>query len=98
MHYGFRVKDYTVKSIPEDLYQRTAAAAENSFRSINQEILYRLKRSFDAEDARLTAIHARWVAEALESGPTRPLDWKELDAAIARGRGRARQRQTKVNA
>jgi hypothetical protein len=87
------VKDYTVKNIPDDLYHRTVTAAESGFRSLNQEILFRLKRSFDAEDARLTALHARWVAEALESGPAAPLNWAEFDAAIDRGKARARTRK-----
>jgi hypothetical protein len=92
------VNSYTIKNIPDDLYHRAAAAAEHGFRSLNQEILFRLKRSFDAEDARLTAIHARWVAEALESGPATPLDWAELDAAINRGRARSRARKAKAGA
>lgn len=90
--------DYTLKNIPEDLYQRTAAAAESGFRSLNQEILYRLQKSFDAEDARLTALHARWVAEALESGPATRLKVQELDEAFERGKRRATRRKTKTNA
>lgn len=90
--------DYTLKNIPDDLYQRAAAAAESGFRSLNQEILFRLKKSFDGEDARLTALHARWVAEALESGPTTPLKSGDLDAAFARGKQRARRRKSKTAA
>jgi hypothetical protein len=84
---------YTLKEIPADIYEKTLTAAEEGCRSVNQEIIYRLKRSFDAEDARMTALHARWVAEALESGPARPLDWAALDAAAARGVARAKARK-----
>lgn len=84
---------YTLKEIPADIYERTMTAAQDGCRSVNQEIIYRLKRSFDAEDARLTALHARWVAEALESGPARPLDLKEMDAAAARGVAKAKARK-----
>jgi hypothetical protein len=79
------------------LYQRAAAAAENSFRSLNQEILFRLKKSFDGEDARVTALHARWVAEALESGPPKPLKSRDLDAAFERGKQRAARRKAETS-
>ncbi len=77
--------EYTLKNIPAEIYERAQAAAENNFRSLNQEIIYRLSRSFDAEDARTSALHARWVMEALESGPAQPFKAKDLDAAFASG-------------
>jgi hypothetical protein len=85
--------EYTLKNIPEEIYHRAQAAAENSLRSLNQEIIYRLRRSFDAEDVPTTALHARWVMEALESGPTKPLKMTDLDAAFARGTKRAAARK-----
>lgn len=85
--------DYTLKNIPDDIYQRTQSASENSCRSLNQEIIYRLRRSFDAEDARLTAVHAKWVMEAMASGPAKPLEMSALDAAFERGVKRAKARQ-----
>ena len=85
--------EYTLKNIPADIYQRAQAAAERNFRSLNQEIIHRLNRSFDAEDARLTAVHAKWVIEALESGPARPLKRKDLDAAFERGLSLGRRRR-----
>jgi hypothetical protein len=62
-------------------------------RSLNQEIIFRLRRSFDAEDARTSALHARWVMEALESGAAKPLKMADLDAAFARGTKRAAARK-----
>ena len=50
--------EYTLKNIPEEIYRRAQSAAENSLRSLNQEIIFRLLRSFDAAAARMTALHA----------------------------------------
>ena len=85
--------EYTLKNIPADIYHRAQAAAENSFRSLNQEIIFRLSRSFDAEEARTSALHAKWVMEALESGPARPFKTKAMDAAFATGLKRATARK-----
>lgn len=85
--------DYTLKNIPADIYQRIQTAAENSFRSLNQEIIFRLSRSFDADEARTSALHAKWVLEALESGPAKPLKAKDLDTAFATGLKRAAKRK-----
>ena len=62
-------------------------------RSLNQEIIFRLRRSFDAEDARASALHAKWVMEALASGAAQPLKLAELDAAFARAMKRAAARK-----
>lgn len=83
--------NYTLKNIPEDLYHRLTAAASEEFRSLNQEIMARLSRSFDSQDARLTALHARWIQEALAGGQAEPLRKSELDAAFERGLGKARK-------
>lgn len=81
--------EYTLKNIPEEIYQRAQTAAERSLRSLNQEIIFRLGKSFDAEDARVSALHAKWVMEALESGAAKPLKMTDLDAAFRRGTKRA---------
>ena len=85
--------DFPLKNIPEDLFQRLRSAAEEEFRTINQEILSRLDRSFDAQDAKMAALHARWVHEALSSGSATPLKQAELDAAFKRGIARAKSRR-----
>jgi hypothetical protein len=85
--------DYALKNIPADLYSRLEVAAAEEFRSIDQEILARLSRSFDAQDARLSALHARWVQEALTSGEPTPLKSKDLAQAFRRGAARARARK-----
>jgi hypothetical protein len=88
--YVLVMPDYTLKNIPADLYHRLAAAAAEDFRSVNQEILSRLSRSFDAQDAKMAALHGRWVHEALASGEAVPLTPRELDAAFERGVARAK--------
>lgn len=92
-HYGSDMAEYTLKNIPEDIYRRAQVAAEQSYRSLNQEILYRLNRSFDSDDARVSALHARWVMEALQSGPVQPLKIQDMDAAFSRGIAAARRRR-----
>jgi hypothetical protein len=87
--------EYTLKNIPQDIYQRAQAAAESNFRSLNQEIIYRLSRSFDAEEARVSALHAKWVMEAFESGPPKALTTKNLDDAFAAGLRKAAKRKNK---
>lgn len=83
----------TLKNIPEEIYHRAQAAAEFNYRSLNQEIIHRLNRSFDADDARVSALDAKWVMEALQSGPARSLKIGDMDAAFARGVTRARNRR-----
>jgi hypothetical protein len=85
--------EYTLKNIPEEIYHRAQAAAERSLRSLNQEIIFRLRRSFDSEDARMSALHARWVMEALASGPAKRLRVADMDAAFQQGVGRAKARR-----
>jgi hypothetical protein len=42
----------------------------------------------------MSALHARWVHEALSSGNSTPLKPAELDQAFARGIARAKNRKT----
>ena len=86
--------DLPLRNIPAELYSRLQSSAAEHFRSLNQEVLARLNRSFDAEDARMSALHARWVHEALASGDSTPLKPDELDRAFARGIARAKSRKT----
>ena len=90
------MSDYTLKNIPTDLYHRLQASAEEEFRSINQEILARLRRSFDAQDAKTSALHARWVHEAFASGEVTPLKPDEIDAAVQRGIAKAKSKRAKA--
>jgi plasmid stability protein len=86
--------DLPLKKIPADLYSRLQSSAAEHFRSLNQEVQARLNRSFDAEDAKMSALHARWVHEALSGGDSTPLKPDDLDKAFARGLARAKNRKT----
>ena len=52
----------TLKNIPEDLYTKIKKSAESNFRSINSEILFRLKSSISQQKPEvknlLSQIHA----------------------------------------
>lgn len=85
--------EYTLKNIPEEIYHRAQSAAENSLRSLNQEIIFRLRKSFDMEDARTSALHAKWVMEALASGPAKTFNPADMDAAFQKGINRAKARK-----
>jgi hypothetical protein len=82
---------YTLKNIPEDLLEMARRSARANFRSLQQEILYRVQSSFDAEQAAVAKLHQAWVDEGLQSGPARPLDRARLRGAIARGLRKARK-------
>ena len=84
------MKSYPLKNIPPDLYQMAKKSAVANFRSLNQELLFRVQMSFDLEEKAASALHQRWVDEALASGlarAARPQDW---DKALKRGLARAR--------
>jgi hypothetical protein len=87
------IPDLRVKKIPEVLRARLEAEARRSFRSINAEILYRGERSFNADGARISAIHAKWVYEALNSGDAKPLFDADVDRAVNTGVKRAKARK-----
>jgi plasmid stability protein len=70
----------TLKDIPEDLHAQLKQVASANFRSVDQEALARLQRSFDLEAAQNTERDQRWVDEALASGPETPLTRAEMDA------------------
>ena len=85
--------DLQLRNIPAELYSRLQSSAAEHFRSCNQEVIARLDRSFDAEEAKMSALHARWVHEALARGDSTPLKPHELDQAFARGIARAKSRK-----
>ena len=74
------IASMTLKDIPEDLHAQLKQVASANFRSVDQEALARLQRSFDLEAAQNTERDQRWVDEALASGPETPLTRAEMDA------------------
>ena len=86
--------DLPLRNIPAELYSRLQSSAAEHFRSLNQEVLARLSRSFGAEEARMSALHARWVPEARTSGSATPLEADGIDGTSARGIARAQTRKS----
>ena len=72
--------DLILKDIPEDLRAQLENEAAANFRSLTQEALARLERTFEIDAALNTKRDQRWINEALASGPESPLTEKEMDA------------------
>jgi hypothetical protein len=70
----------TLKDIPEDLHAQLKNEANPNFRSLTQEAMARLERTFEIDVALTTKRDQRWIDEALASGPESPLTEKEMDA------------------
>jgi hypothetical protein len=70
----------TLKSIPMDLHAHLKNEAAANFRSITQEALSRLERTFQIDAALTTKRDQKWIDEAVASGLAIPLTKKEMDA------------------
>jgi hypothetical protein len=70
----------TIKDIPGELHGQLKREAESNFRSLNQEVLARIERTFEIDAALNTKRDQRWIDEALASGPATPLTRREMDA------------------
>ncbi len=70
-------KTLQVKVASETLRARLAASASGNFRTVDQEALARLERSFEIEDALASRTQQKWVYEAL-AGEMRPGSVKRL--------------------
>ena len=74
-----------IKGCKPVLKGRLAASAEKNNRSLNQEALERLERSFELEDALIANRDQKWIDEAL-AGVMRPGSLARLRAIAARSR------------
>ena len=68
----------TLKGLPEELRGQLKLEAEANFRSMVQEAIARLQRSFDVDEALRTKRDQRLIDEALASGPEQPLTRAKL--------------------
>jgi hypothetical protein len=75
-----------LKDIPDDLRGQLEQEASANFRTLDQEALARLQRSFDLDLN--TARDQQWIDEALASGPATPLTQAEMDQVRDRVLGR----------
>jgi plasmid stability protein len=78
----------TLKDLPADLHGQLKLEAESNFRSLAQEAVARLQRSFDIDAALRTKGDQRLIDEALASGPESPLTRAKLEAIRAKVLGR----------
>ena len=76
----------TLKDIPEHLHAQLKREAAANFRSLSQEAMARIQRSFDLEDRLSAATVDRLIGEALDSGPEEPLTRAKFDAARRKAR------------
>ena len=70
---------FTLKNIPEDLYERIKRSAKKNRRSINSEILFRIEKSMSEEysDAGQVIRQARQLRELTRYSPPRSVDINE---------------------
>ena len=69
----------TLKDLPADLHGQLKLEAEANFRSLAQEAVARLQRSFEIDAALKTKRDQRLIDEALASGPEEPLTRAKMD-------------------
>jgi hypothetical protein len=69
----------TIKDIPQDIHGQLKREAEANFRSLNQEVLARIERTFEIDAALNTKRDQKWIEEALASGPATPLTKSDLE-------------------
>jgi hypothetical protein len=87
------MRQYTLKNIPESLYALAETTAQANFRSLNQELLYRVQLAFDLEEAGATKLHQQWIDESLASGPAKPANKEQWDRALKQGLAKAEPSQ-----
>ena len=75
-----------LKDIPDDLRAQLEQEAAANFRTLDQEALARLQRSFELEMN--TARDQQWIDESLASGSATPLTQSEMDEVRDRVLGR----------
>lgn len=78
----------TLKDIPEDIHAQLRSEAEANYRSMAQEVLARLERTFALDDQLSTNTVNRLLDESLASGPEEEFSRAKFSAAIASARAR----------
>lgn len=69
-----------LKDVPEVLRARLEQEASANCRTIDQEALARLQRSFEMDAMLNTTRDQRWIDEALAGGPAEPRTQADWDA------------------
>ena len=68
----------TLKDIPMELHAQLKNEASANFRSITQEAMSRIERTFQIDAVLTTKRDQKWIDEAIASGPETPLTKKEM--------------------
>jgi hypothetical protein len=76
----------TLKGVPEDLRAQLEREAAANFRSLAQEAVARIQRSFDLDDRLSAPVVDRLIQEALDSGPEEALTREKFDEARRKAR------------
>ncbi len=76
----------TIKDIPQDLHAQLKQEGEANFRSLAQEVLARIERTFALDDQLSTQTVNRLIDDAIASGPEAKFSRTKFDAAIAAAR------------
>ena len=76
----------TLKGIPEEVHAQLKSEAEANFRSLNQEALARIERTFAQDDQLTTDTVNGFLDESIASGPEEKFSRAKFDAAIAAAR------------
>jgi hypothetical protein len=85
----FRMPSITLTDIPVELHAQLKNEAAANFRSITQEAMSRIERTFEIDAALNTKRDQRWIDEAMASGPETVLRAKDMIAIrnrVLRGR------------
>ena len=76
----FLMASITLKDIPADLHAQLKSEADANFRSLNQEAMARIQRSFDLDERFTTEAVNRLIDEAVKSGPEKQFTREVFDA------------------
>ena len=76
----------TISQLPEDLRAQLEREAKANFRSLEQEVVARVQRSFDLEDRSSAPAVNRLIDDAMQSGPEEELTREAFDRARERAR------------
>jgi hypothetical protein len=75
-----RMASLTLKDIPMELHAQLKNEAAANFRSLTQEAMSRVERTFQIDAAQTAKRDQKWIDEAIASGPETPLTKKEMEA------------------
>ncbi len=82
----------TLKDIPPDIHEQLRQQAQANRRSLSNEVIIRIERSFEAEDSFSSAVVNGLIDEALQSGPPETLTAAQMRTRMDRIKATNRRR------